>query len=147
MTNHKEDAARAYKRLQIESASPGQLVVLLYDGAIEYLNRAEIAFTITIRGLEWIEKFHNNLISCQNILTELIVSLDMQKGGEVATNLFRLYEYMHYRLVDANIKKELDPLKEVRGLLSGLRDAFKSILVQEKDLPIKPPRRGLNLQG
>ena len=95
------DAAKRYKKRQIESATPGQLVVLLYEGAVDHLNRAELSYKET--GPERIEKFHNSLIACQNIISELMVSLDMEKGGEIAKNLFRLYEYINNRLIDANL--------------------------------------------
>ncbi|MCB1136818.1 MAG: flagellar export chaperone FliS [Chlamydiia bacterium] len=140
------DVAKFYKRKQIESATPGQLVVLLYEGAIEYLNRAERA--LGQEGNSRYEHFHNNLIACQNILTELSVSLDMELGGEIAENLYRLYDYMNYRLVDANMEKDLKGLHEVKELLSTLREAW--IEVVKKETTSSSPGRsamGLNLKG
>lgn len=138
--------AKHYKKKQIESATPVQLVVLLYDGAIDYLTRAEKF--LGEKGFDRYEKFHNNLISCQNIITELTVSLDMEKGGEVSENLFRLYEYMNHRLIDANISKDVSILHEVKELLLSLKDAW--VEVQKKEGQIgqsNRPQRGLNIQG
>lgn len=138
-------AAKQYKRKQIESATPGQLVVLLYDGAIDYLNRAELELDAKDPGK--IERFHNNLIACQNIITELLVSLDMEKGGEIAQNLFRLYEYMNHRLVQANVKKDPEVLEEVKDLLAMLRGAWHDIAEQDAGRRRSQQAVGLNLQG
>ena len=146
MKKTEKEIAKFYKRKQIESATPGQLVLLLYDGAIDFLNRAEAA--LLLKTPDRFEKYHNSLISCQNIITELIASLDLERGGEIANNLFRLYDFMNYRLVDANISKELTPVKEVRGLLNELRSAWVKVLEKEPTLKNMPQaEKGLNLQG
>jgi len=145
MTDY-QDAAKCYKRRQIESATPGQLVILLYEGAIDHLNRAELAYKET--GPERIEKFHNSLIACQNIITELTVSLDMEKGGDIAKNLFRLYDYLNHRLIDANLEKTVEPLKEVKEILTNLKVAWNSVVEKEPTGRSVPKRDlGLNLQG
>ena len=141
-----ENVARIYKQKQIESATPGQLVVLLYDAAVDHLNKAESA--LGEEGVGRIEKYHNALITCQNIITELIVALDLEKGGEIASNLFNLYDYMIYRLVDANIKKDLEPIKEVRELLGTLKSSWEVAVKEEGKVSLnKPTNMGLNLQG
>lgn len=148
-----KDIARTYKRQQIESASPGELVLMLYDGAVEYLRRAEAV--LDGEEPDWIEKFHNHLISAQNIVTELMVSLDLEKGGEVAQNLFRLYEYMHHRLVTANLEKDKEILQEICRLLGRLREAWVVVVDREKNEKVekaeeeqeKKPPGGLNIQG
>ncbi|MDF2550135.1 MAG: flagellar protein FliS [Chlamydiales bacterium] len=140
-----EQAARFYKRKQIESATPGQLVLLLYEGAIDHINRAELAMADS--GPDTIEKFHNHLITCQNIVTELIVSLDMEKGGDIAQNLFRLYEYINFRLVKANISKSMEILKEVKDLLSNLKLAWAQVIEKESSHARPRQNLGLNLQG
>lgn len=141
-----EDVARCYKRRQIESATPAQLVVLLYEGAIDHLNRAEAAHGE--EGPERIEKFHNHLIACQNIITELTVSLDMDRGGEIASNLFRLYDFMNHQLIEANLKKELTPIQEVKKLLTTLRSAWVDVAEKEGNNKSVPKSNvGLNLQG
>lgn len=147
MTQNKNIANR-YKRSQIESATPVQLVVMLYDAAIDSLKKA-LQIQEEDDSPDGIEKFHNQLIRCQNIITELTVSLDMDRGEEIAKNLFRLYEYMNHRLIDANIKKDEEPVKEVIKLLEILREGWVSI--QDKDEAQVQPKNqgptGLNLQG
>jgi flagellar protein FliS len=144
----KEDKiAKMYKRKQIESAPPGRLIVMLYDKAIEHLDNAEEV--MNLKGADNIEKFHNSLITTQNIITELTVALDMKKGGEIAENLFKLYDFMNYRLVDANIKKDRKAIPEVRKILANLRGAWEEI--QDTPLPSDESARtlskGLNLKG
>lgn len=144
--SQEKNVAKHYKKKQIESATPVQLVVLLYEGAIEYLTRAEQF--LAEKGFDRYEKFHNNLIGCQNIITELTVSLDMEKGGAVSENLFRLYEYMNHRLIDANISKDVSILQEVKGLLINLKEAWTE--VQKKEGGFRPSEgtpRGINIQG
>ena len=70
---------------------------------IDSLKKAEKLFGEKSDG--WIEAFHSELISAQNIITELLVALDLERGGEVAKNLLRLYEYMNHELVKANMEK------------------------------------------
>lgn len=123
--NQQKTIAQEYKRKQIETAKPGELIVMLYDAALDSLKLAEQA--LKIEGPERIEKFHNALIKAQNIITELLVALDLERGGEVAKNLFRLYEFMHRRLVDANITKTVEPIHEVKGLLETLREAWAEV--------------------
>lgn len=141
------EIAKLYKQKQIESASPGRLIVLLYDATIEFLVKAEKDFEA--QGPSWIEDFHNSLIGAQNIITELLVALDVEKGGEVAKNLFRLYEYMNHELVEANMNKTVEPVETVRGLLETLRDAWVEVQdsVSSGETGPIPEGTGLNLQG
>ncbi len=101
--------ARQYKQQQIETASPEEILIMLYEGAIRFL-------VIAKKSLDQkdIETFHNNLLRAQHIIIEFMTSLDMELGGEMATNLYNLYEYLHYRLVQANIQKDVVMIDEVR---------------------------------
>ncbi|MCH1430200.1 MAG: flagellar export chaperone FliS [Chlamydiales bacterium] len=145
----KNPFSKTYKKQQIESASPGELVVLLYDGAIDYLTKAQNA--LSSDGLDRIEKFHNNLISCQNIITELTASLDMEKGGDIAKNLFRLYDFMYRKLVSANLDKNQDDLSSIKNMLIQLRDAWVKVTDKEAGKGNTQPDPGsianLDLQG
>ena len=117
-----------YLKNQIETSSPGQLLILLYDGAIKFLNQAKIG----IQNKD-IELTHNNLIKAQNIISELRDTLDMEIGGELANNLFALYNYFNRRLVQANIKKEIEPVDEVLEHLRGLRDTWKQAIIKKRE--------------
>src|SRR5207302_3749451 len=103
-----------YKELQVQTAGSAELILLLYQGSIKFLNRARLA--IDDRD---VEAAHNALIRSQDIILELNRALD-QSAGTVATNLARLYDYMYRRLVHANVHKDGTVVDEVTGLLREL---------------------------
>ena len=111
------ESAMAYKRQQIMTASPAELTLMLYNGAIRFINES-------IMALENgdMPKSHNANIKAQNIVREFMVTLDMQY--EISQSWAALYEYIHYRLVQGNLKKDREMLVEARGLLTELRDAW-----------------------
>ena len=119
----KHQGLKGYKEMSILSAKPEQLILMLYDGALRFLRQA-------IKSLEEneLETAHNNFIRTQNILTELIASLNFEKGGEIAFNLFRIYEFMHYTLVQANVKKEPEPARQIYDQIKKLRESWASAL-------------------
>lgn len=98
----------------------------LYESAIASLEGAERAFqTRTPAGAE---EFHNHLISGQKAMHELIAGLNLRCGGETAAHLFRMYDFINYQLVRANIMKEVGGLLEARTLLCKLRERVTSAL-------------------
>lgn len=111
-----------YQRTQIETADQGKLLLMLYEGALRFLGRARKALQD-----EDPEASNNNLVRVQDIVAELMASLDLE-AGEVAASLFRLYEYMHYLLVQANIQKDAGPLDQVENMLVELKEAWKEAL-------------------
>src|ERR1700680_3182331 len=106
------NAYNTYAETQTQTADPGELVVMLYKGATRFLASAIKA--IDARDLQTAS---NKLLLAQAIITELIETLDMKQGGELAQNLGRIYEYMNFRLVDANMRKDAEPAREVQTLL------------------------------
>lgn len=108
-----------YRTMQTQTADKGELVVMLYQGAIKFLARASAALQSNDR-----QEAHNNIVRCQDIIAELMASLDMG-AGELAFNLLRLYEYMHHRLVEANLRKDVQLVDEVAGLLRELLPAWQ----------------------
>jgi flagellar biosynthetic protein FliS len=94
-----------YLETAVETASPARLIVMLYDGAIRFINEAAHA----MRQRDY-EAQNAKLQRAQKILAELISSLDFDKGGEIAENLFRLYTYMYNQLVEANINDQPRPI-------------------------------------
>lgn len=120
-----------YKKAQVQTASPEQILIMLYDGAIRFLNQAKVHMQNSD-----IEQSHTNIIKAQRILTEFMSSLDMDLGGEMAENLFNLYEYLHHRLVQANIKKDIEAIDEVLGHLRSLKATWEEaikIAAKEKE--------------
>jgi flagellar protein FliS len=111
----------AYRRVEVETASPERLVVMLFNGAIRRVDDARHAIAAGDRS-----ETHSHLIVAQEIITELRGALDLT-AGDVAHNLNRVYEYLHHLLVQANLKKEPAPLDECLEHLHGLRDAWADV--------------------
>lgn len=97
-----------YRQTSINTASPAKLLLMLYDGAIKFLHQAEKAITENN-----ISEANTYLIKVQDIIIELMSSLDMDKGGEVAQNLYKLYEFYLDETRKSNIKKDLTHLHHV----------------------------------
>jgi flagellar protein FliS len=137
-----------YTTVDVETASQGKLVVMLFNGAIKRAEEAK-------RQLEKkkFENVHNNLIRSQEIVAELRGSLDM-RHGEVARNLDRLYEYFQHLLITANIKKTEAPIIECIQLMTNMRDTWQEAFRKAaEERPPEAPRINqhgaavLNLQG
>jgi flagellar protein FliS len=132
--NNKSD----YQQVNVMTASPMELIMMLYDECIKSLRKAEQAFDID--GPERIEAINNTLLHAQDIITELAVSLDMEQGGEVAQNLQRLYEFMVSHLSRANIDKNRAAIREVRKMMEELREAWQEVNKHEdpRQQQVKP---------
>ncbi|MEJ2662919.1 MAG: flagellar export chaperone FliS [Spirochaetia bacterium] len=121
---NKMDPIHSYRETQIKTATPGKLIVMLYDGAIKNIN---LALEKIEKKYQAYEQVSNFIIRAQDIITELMVSINFEKGGEIAKNLFSLYMYMNRKLLDANIKKDQKALEEVKKHLVELRSAWAEI--------------------
>jgi flagellar protein FliS len=130
-----------YLETAVETASPARLIVMLYDGAIRFINEA--AYAMQRRDYE---TQNAKLQRAQKILAELISSLDFDKGGEIAENLFRLYTYMYNQLVEANINDDRNRLEHVVHLLSELREAWDTIAT-ESEAQVALPTAKVSLHG
>lgn len=127
---------QSYQRIATQTAQPGQLVLMLYDGAIRFLNQARRGFQFE-DPLEFNATINNNILRAQAILNELNLSLNMEVGGEFAANLRRLYNYMDDRLMESNLKKTEPGIIEVIERLTVLRDAWAEML-QKRCEPAAP---------
>ncbi|OJF93939.1 flagellar export chaperone FliS [Alkalibacterium sp. 20] len=115
--------AKQYKKNQIETASPKQLVILLYEGAIKFIRLGELA----VEKKEY-DKVNTNLIKAQDIVAELMVSLNHQDGGNaIASELENLYSFILNQLIQANLHKDKEKMSEARGLMTELLEAWTSI--------------------
>lgn len=131
----------AYRKTQIETASPEALILMLYDGAIRFIGQAEIAFEE-----KNIEQISNLLLRIQAIFTELLTALDKDKGGEIAVNLERLYVFFLEQLSEANVKKEVKYLLEIKPLIIDLRNTWEQAMQKhQSSAPAAPPRPRLNV--
>ncbi|PKL13412.1 MAG: flagellar export chaperone FliS [Spirochaetae bacterium HGW-Spirochaetae-6] len=114
------DAHAQYKETQILTASPGKLIVMLYDGAISSM-QAACEF---ITKKEHYDKANSQLIKAQEIIGELLSSLDLKVGGDFASKMQSLYAYMIKRLMEANFKKDKEPVLEVLKYMQDLRESW-----------------------
>lgn len=122
--------ARAYQAQSVLTASPGQLILMLYDGALRFLGHARDALESPEETPQRIERINTNLLKAQAIVSELRASLN-HDAGDYAVNLDRLYDYYLRRLFEANMKKQVKPVIEVEGLLRQLRDGWAEMLKNE----------------
>lgn len=117
----------SYKQVSAQTASPGQLVLMLYDGALRFLERSLKGFEYD-DPLEFNQTISNNLIRAQTILGELNSSLNMDQGGELAVTLRRLYGYMDDRLNESNVRKTPEGIRDTIRRLTIIRDAWQQML-------------------
>ena len=110
-----------YNQTRVYTASQKELLLMLYDGAIRFLR-------IGREGVEekHIEKAHNNLIRAKRIILELISTVNREQG-ELADNLLSLYNFMFRRIVEANVRKEVEPIDESIGILTTLREGWTEV--------------------
>ena len=113
--------AAAYKQQQVTTASPEQLTLMLYSGAVRFVSQ-------NIKSIEedQMAEAHTAHLRVQDILLYLIDTLDMQY--EISHNLYQLYDYLIFRLNEANLKKDLVQMEEARELLAELRDTWNEAM-------------------
>lgn len=124
MMNAANPYLQQYKKNQVETANKEQLLIMLYDAAIQFLSKAKIAISNNDSGV-----CTNNLFSAQKIILEFMNTLDMENGGEFAQRLYGLYGYLYKTLVKANISQDLAKVEEVQRFLSNLRDTWQKAIV------------------
>ncbi len=121
--NKQQGAYQKYKQVQVETANSGKLLLMLYQGCIKFIRLAE-------KSIEEgnIEAANNYIIRSQDIINELVVTLDMEQGGQIAKNLYNLYDFMNRQLIEANIHKDVEPLATVEGLMLELLSSWQQII-------------------
>lgn len=128
---------RSYQTIATQTAPPGQLVLMLYEGAIQFLDRALVGFQHE-DPLEFNATINNNVIRAQEILNELNNSLDLQQGGDLAATLRGLYGYMDRQLTLSNTRKWPGGIHDTIERLSVLRGAWSDMLRQQSTAPAAP---------
>ena len=122
--------SQAYQKSAVTTVDQGKLIVMMYDGAIKFLTQA----TDRIEKGQTYEA-HASLIKGKSIVAELMGSLDMEKGGDIAHNLQRLYAFMFGELIEANLTKSVPRVEKVITLLKELREGWKAIAVGGQNQP------------
>jgi flagellar protein FliS len=114
----------AYKEARIRTAGQGQLIVMLYD---EALKQIDTALQILDSRTKKLDRVHNAITKAQDIVTELTVSLDFDKGGDVAKSLFNLYMFFNRQLMEGNVSKDAAPIRIVRNFMAQIRESWAQI--------------------
>jgi flagellar protein FliS len=138
-----------YKETTIKTAGQGQLIVMLYDEAVKQLTKA-IEF-LELNNTDKkdpgrIEQISKALMKTEEILTELMVSLDFEQGEKKKKNLFALYTWFNRELMESNISKDIKRMSVVRDMLSELRNTWSQIASQHAETP-KREAVGINIAG
>jgi len=115
-------ALQAYKNVKVSTASEGDLILMLFDGAIRFANQA-----INCINDSDIAGAHDKLVRAQDIMLELISSLNMDVG-EIAQNLYQLYFFINQLLIQANVKKDGDLIQQAIKLLTELREMWHEVV-------------------
>lgn len=116
---------QAYKQNSVNTASPEQLTLLLYNGCLKFIKLAKMAMDENN-----IEQRNSNLAKAQNIMQELMITLNMDVP--ISKNLLQMYDYIHHRLIEANMKNDLDILNEAEGYVIEFRDTWKEVIKMSK---------------
>lgn len=112
---------QAYQQNSVSTASPGELTLMLYNGALKFMRLAK-------KGIEEknLELKNTNLIKAQKIVQELMVTLNTDL--EVSKSMLSMYDYMNRRLIEANIKNDSEIVEEVETLMTEFRDTWKQVI-------------------
>ncbi len=133
-----QDCARAYRANAVLTASPGQLVLMMFDGALRSLTLAREGFARPPEDMRRIEIINSQLIKAQAIIGELQGTLNMEAGdGNFSREMYRLYDFFIRRLIESNLRKQVEPVIEVERLLGDLRGAWAEMLRQQDSA--RPP--------
>jgi len=122
MTAHKQ-----YKEVQVKTANNKKLLIMLYQGCIKFLKIAKKSIKE-----DDLENANEYLKKSQNIINELRYTLDMENGGEISNNLYRLYSFMYSELISANVKKDIEHIEIVEEMMLELLDSWKEIINNPK---------------
>ena len=125
MSAYAPNSPQAYRTSSVLTASPGQLVVMLYDGARRFLTQAAVAM-----GDKDVLASHNKLTRAENIIRHLRNTLDMEQGGQIAERLNSIYTFSLSHLRQARFDQDPRKLDEVNELLGKLRESWAAIAAE-----------------
>ncbi|WP_143833712.1 flagellar export chaperone FliS [Oceanobacillus senegalensis] len=118
-------AYHTYQNNAVNTASGGELTLMLYNGCMKFIKQS-------MRDMEAnnYEAKNTNIQKAQNIIQELMITLDTKI--EISKQMMPLYEYIHFQLKEANVKNDVEKLKEVLGLITEFRDTWKQVILQSR---------------
>jgi flagellar protein FliS len=144
------NALSAYRDTRVKTASQGQLIIMLYDEAVKHLDRGLELLGMNESGKKdpgKIEQVNKSILKVQEIITELMVSLDFEQGGDIAKNLFSLYTWFNQELLEANIKQDQRRITVIRNMLYELRGAWSEIASKNPAEAAGKAVSGINIAG
>jgi flagellar protein FliS len=112
---------QTYKTNSTQTASPGELTLMLYNGCLKFIKQAKVAIEVND-----IEEKNRNILKAQNIIREFMVTLNMDY--EISKNMLQMYDYILSRLIEANMQNDQEILAEVEGLVTEFRDTWKEVI-------------------
>jgi flagellar protein FliS len=144
------NALSAYRETRVKTASQGQLIIMLYDEAVRQLDMSLELLGLNLAGKKdpgRIERIGKSILKTQEIITELMVSLDFDQGGDIAKNLFALYTWFNQELLEANISQDIKRVTVIRGMINELRGAWSEIIAKTSAEGVGRPSTGVNIAG
>jgi flagellar protein FliS len=142
-------ALSAYRETRVKTASQGALIIMLYDETIKQIGAAVslIDDKAKIKPAQ-IEKINTHIVKSQEIITELMASLNMDAGGEISRNLLALYTFFNEQLLEGNIEKNRDKLIFVRDMMDQLRLAWvEAVNTTAAPATLQNVQSGINIAG
>ncbi|MGF1449171.1 MAG: flagellar export chaperone FliS [Opitutales bacterium] len=136
--------ANPYKTVSVQTASPGRIVLMLFEGILRFTGAAKAAFNDPkLETVRRNEQISNNLIRAQRIVTELQANLDMNVPGELPQTLYKLYDYFFGKLNEANIHKRIEAITEIEPMVQELCNSWAEMLTKhEAENPAGQPVSG-----
>lgn len=144
------NALSAYRETRVKTASQGQLIIMLYDEAVKQLDHGLELLALNNGGKKdpaRIEESGRAFIKTQEIITELMASLDFDQGGEIAQNLFALYTWFNQEILESNIAKKPGRIIHVRNMIFDLRNAWVEAAKRISAEEMARPYAGVNIAG
>ena len=122
---------------------------MLYEEAVKHLTRALEMMDSKKQKKDpgKIEQIGKSVMKTEEIITELMVSLDFERGGEISKNLFALYSWFNRELLEANIAQDTDRITAVKNMLADLKDTWSQIIIQQPSEPGNRENAGINIAG
>ena len=116
------NANKAYQTNSVQTASPGELTLMLYNGCLKFIGLARTAIE-----LKNTEQKNTNLLKAQKIIQELMVTLNMDL--EISKSMMQMYDYINRRLIEANIQSDVTILDEVENYVTDFRNTWKEVIL------------------
>lgn len=143
MVYNPQRAQQAYKTTSISTASQSRLIIMLFEGAMRFMNQ----FIDAVKRTS-IEEAHENSIKAQRIMTELIIALDHSKGGDTSRMIEAAYDNIRGRMANANIRKDIEMATKVIRDLESFRDTWTQVFreVDRESAPMAPTEGGVSIK-